>query len=158
MHIIISHSLMLSQKSINEFFIYNLVSSICRASNIFSCRKFWHFFWEQSMTKICRITINLSPQFLPKPLLLMNLLRQKVSFSKNSFIKKPSERSGRLWTDCHSVLYECTALTSWATGPLLSIVTLFITFQNKIHLKILTHVLCSNPAPTTPIKYRTIIL
>jgi hypothetical protein len=42
----------------------------------------------------------------------MNLLRQKVSFLIKLFFKKPSERSGRLWTDGHSVLYECTALTT----------------------------------------------
>ena len=57
--------------------------------------------------------------------LLMNLLRQKVSFLIKLFFKKASERSGRIWTDGHSVLYECTALTSWATGPLISISSLF---------------------------------
>ena len=40
--------------------------------------------------------------------------------------------------------YECTALTSWATGPLLSIVTLFIFFILKIYLIILIHVLNHN--------------
>ena len=54
--------------------------------------------------------------------------------------------------------YECTALTSWATGSLLSIPTLFITFQNKIYLKILKHVLSFYPVSTSPIKYSTIIL
>ena len=94
------------------------------------------------------VAINLSPQLHPKPQLLMNLLRQKVSFWIKLFLKKPSERRWRLWTDGHSVLYECTALTSWATGPLLSIVTLFITFQNKIYLKILKHVLSFYPVST----------
>jgi len=44
--------------------------------------------------------------------LWMNLLRQKVSFLIKLFFKKPSERSRRILTDGHSVLYECTALTS----------------------------------------------
>ena len=104
------------------------------------------------------VAINLSPQLPPKALLLMNLLHQKVSFLIKLFFKKPSERHRRLWTECHLVLYECTALTSWATGPLLSIHTLFITFQIKIYLKILTRFLSSHPVPTTPIKYRIIII
>ena len=69
-------------------------------------------FPQESMTESCRITINLSPQFLPKPLLWMNLLRQKVSFLIKLFLKKPSERLGRVWTDGYAILYECTALTS----------------------------------------------
>ena len=69
-------------------------------------------FSTRAYDETLRIAINLSPQFLPKPLLWMNLLRQKVSFSKNSFIKKLSERSRRLWTDGYVILYECTALTS----------------------------------------------
>ena len=49
--------------------------------------------------------------------LLMNLLRQKVSFLIKLFLKNPSERRWRLWTDGYAILYECTALISWATGP-----------------------------------------
>jgi len=33
------------------------------------------------------------------------------------FVEKLTERPGRSWTDGHVILYECTALTSWATGP-----------------------------------------
>jgi hypothetical protein len=40
------------------------------------------------------IVINLSPQFLPKPLLLMNLLRQKVSFLIKLFLKNSVESYG----------------------------------------------------------------
>jgi len=58
------------------------------------------------------IAINLSPHVHPKQHLLMNLLRQKVSFLIKLFFKKPSERPGRLWTECYAILYECTALTS----------------------------------------------
>ena len=61
-------------------------------------------FPQESMTESCRITINLSPQFLPKPLLWMNLLRQKVSFLIKLFLKKPSERLGRVSTDGYVIL------------------------------------------------------
>ena len=69
-------------------------------------------FPQESMTEPCRIAINLSPQFLPKPLLWMNLLRQKVSFLIKLFLKKPSERRRRILKECYAILYECTALTS----------------------------------------------
>ena len=58
------------------------------------------------------VAINLSPHLHPKQQLLMNPLRQKVSFLIKLFFKKSSERLGRLWTDCYVALYECTALTS----------------------------------------------
>ena len=118
----------------------------------------WYQMFEQTLNGnfSLRVSINLSPQFQPKPQLLMNLLRQKVSFLIKLFLKKPSERRWRLWTDGYAILYECTALTSWATGPLLSIPTLFITFQNKIYLKIPKHVLMYTPCTSSPIKYRSI--
>ena len=56
------------------------------------------------------VAINLSPHVHPKQHLLMNLLRQKVSFLIKLFFKNPSERLGRAWTDRYAILYECTAL------------------------------------------------
>jgi len=69
-------------------------------------------FLESQARESVGIAINLPPQFQPKPQLLMNLLRQKVSFLIKLFLKKPSERRRRILTECHLVLYECTALTS----------------------------------------------
>ena len=145
----------LSRKSfLHKVLLEKLTNPEPRSLETFSWN-YYIFFW--ALCGLSWIAINLFPQFQPKAQLWMNLLRQKVRFLIKLFLKKPSERRWRLWTDGHSVLYECTALTSWATGPLLSILTLFITFQIKIYLKILTQVLSSNPVPTAPIKYRTII-
>ena len=41
------------------------------------------------------VAINLSPQFQPKPQLLMNLLRQKVSFLIKLFLKNTVDRVDR---------------------------------------------------------------
>ena len=60
----------------------------------------------------------------------MNLLRQKVNFLIKLFFKKPSERSGRLWTDGHVILYECTALT--AELQALSINIVFTSKMNQV--------------------------
>ena len=69
-------------------------------------------FLECQARKSVEIAINLSSQIHPKQHLLMNLLRQKVSFLIKLFFKKPPERSRRPWTDGYAILYECTALTS----------------------------------------------
>ena len=44
--------------------------------------------------------------------------------------------------------YECTALTSWATGPSCCIATLFIFFILKIYLKVLSYVFKYNSNTT----------
>ena len=94
---------------------------------------FFNLFWGSLGTHW--IAINLSPQLHPKPQLLMNLLRQKVSFLIKLFLKKPSERRRRILTDGHVVLYECTALTSWATGPFKLILFLLVNW-NKFKIRI----------------------
>ena len=92
-------------------------------------------------------TTTFDESFTPKSKLLNKTVFKKALWTTLKAMDRWSFRT--LWVYCSN---------RWATGPLLSIVTLFITFQNKIYPKILKHVPMYNPCTTSPIKYRTIIL
>ena len=67
-------------------------NDISKWVNLKSCSLNSIDFADKCRQKLSDTGVLLLPQFQPKPQLLMNLLRQKVSFLIKLFLKKPSER------------------------------------------------------------------